>query len=99
MNPRSVYLSSTTRCNLDFHADDLVEGTHGPYRTEDMQGFGYGLRRMLLPRTSVNTANFSVVDPYRMMRTKGFAEGLTLGAYSTDRACMACAGQYQRNLL
>ena len=45
------------------------------------------------------TANFSVVDPCRMMRTKGFAEGLTLGAYSTDRACMACAGQYQRNLL
>ena len=33
------------------------------------------------------TADFSVVDPYRMMRTKGFAEGLTLGAYSTDRAC------------
>src|SRR5215217_5759305 len=46
-----------------------------------------------------STANFSVVDPYRMMRTKGFAEGLTLRAYSTDRACMACAGQYQRNLL
>ena len=47
----------------------------------------------------VITANFSVVDLYRMMRTKGFAEGLTLRAYSTDRACMACAGQYQRNLL
>jgi hypothetical protein len=32
------------------------------------------------------TANFSVVDLYRMMRTKGFAEGLTRGLL--DRSCM-----------
>ena len=32
------------------------------------------------------TANFSVVDLYRMVRTKGFAEGLTQGLL--DRSCM-----------
>jgi hypothetical protein len=31
-------------------------------------------------------ANFSVVDLYGMMRTKGFAEGLTQGLL--DRSCM-----------
>jgi hypothetical protein len=34
----------------------------------------------------VLTGNFSVVDLYRMMRTKGFAEGLTQGLL--DRSCM-----------
>jgi hypothetical protein len=32
------------------------------------------------------TANFSVIDLYRMMRTKGFDEGLTQGLL--DRSCM-----------
>src|SRR5215212_11832076 len=41
------------------------------------------------------TADFSVIDPYRMMRTGGPPERLL----STDRACMVCAGQYQRNPL
>ena len=41
------------------------------------------------------TADFSVVDPYRMMRIdRGFAK-----SYSPDCACMAHAGQYQRNPL
>jgi hypothetical protein len=41
--------------------------------------------RSILPNNGI-TANFSVVDLYRMMRTKGFAEGLTWGLL--DRSCM-----------
>ena len=43
----------------------------------------------------VGTADFSVVDPQRMMCTYGPAEGF----YSTTRTCMACVGQYHRNTL
>ena len=41
------------------------------------------------------TADFSVVDPQRMMCTYRLAEGF----YSTARICMACVGQYQCNTL
>jgi hypothetical protein len=37
-----------------------------------------------------------VIDPYRMMRTDGSPPKRLL---STDRACMVCACQYQRNPL
>ena len=41
-----------------------------------------------------NIADFSVIDPYRMMHTDGSAEN------QLDRWCMhECAGQYQRNPL
>ena len=44
-----------------------------------------GFSRNTRPYTR-HTANFSVVDLYGMMRTKGFAEGLTQGLL--DRSCM-----------
>lgn len=48
------------------------------------------------PPTFLLTADFSLVDPYRMMRAD---RRFRPRVYSTGCASMACAGQYQRNLL
>src|SRR5215212_9239889 len=58
-----------------------MHGVHGSMPLQPAVGVGYpnGSSRLL-------TANFSVVDLYRMMRTEGFAEGLTRGLL--DRSCM-----------
>ena len=42
------------------------------------------------------TADFSVVDPYRMVRAD---KGVSPKGTQFGRACTACTGQYQRNRL